>query len=275
MNIFGICLVKNEEDILLETLEKALLWCDKIYIYDTGSSDSTWEICRSLAEKKPDQIILYKHETRAFCDELRGEVFNHYRHLAKDGDWWCRLDADEIYIDQPKLFLAQIPRCCHVVFSLSHQYYFTEQELAEYNKNPQKFLSRPAEERLRHYICNHSEIRFFKHRKRLVWGQGSWPYHLGVVSHQRIRLKHLQYRSPGQIQTRLETRRKATEEGFRIFAKYDAENTWEEKVVQSKILHYDTGAGLYLSGDQKLPQHIEKPLHRAIKHVMHGARIWP
>jgi hypothetical protein len=35
------------------------------------------------------------------------------RHLAcerLDGDWWCILDADEFYIDDPREFLEAVPK---------------------------------------------------------------------------------------------------------------------------------------------------------------------
>jgi hypothetical protein len=33
---------------------------------------------------------------------MRLELLNQYRASASDGDWWCILDADEIYIDDPR-----------------------------------------------------------------------------------------------------------------------------------------------------------------------------
>lgn len=220
MRIFGLALVKNEEDIVRETFAKASAWCDAIHVFDTGSSDATWEVVCGMARGDP-RIVPFRKETRPFRDELRAELFGAVRHQARAGDWWCRLDADEIYIDDPRIFLAEVPRRHHAVFSASCQFYFTEQELALFERDPEAFLRAPAEERLHYYDCNWSEVRFCRHRDGLVWSGTSWPTHMGVAHPRRIRLKHLQYRSPGQIQARLATRAAAIEQGYKVFAAYD------------------------------------------------------
>jgi len=274
VKIFGLCLVKNEEDIVGESFTKALRWCDRIFVFDTGSEDRTWETVLELSKKYPG-IVPYKKETRAFRDELRGEVFNHYRQCAQQGDWWCRLDADEIYIDDPASFLRNLKKTDQVVYSLSHQYYFTGKELEDYQEDKKGFLGTEAEKRLRHYRCNHSEIRFFRHRSRLVWQGGSWPRHLGLVSRKRIRLKHLQYRSPEQIQKRLETRKVAIEQGYKIFSAYDHETDWHAKVAPHNTLHFDNQTGKFETEETSVPLFLEPPWIRFAKRTMQLLQIWP
>jgi len=274
MKIFGLCLVKNEADIVEETLPKALHWCNQIFVFDTGSTDRTWELILNLNTKYPN-IVPYKKESRAFRDELRSEIFNHYRNFAKNGDWWCRLDADETYIDDPKLFLRGLKKNDQVVYSLSHQYYFTEKELTSYQADKKKFLATEVEKRLRHYCCNHSEIRFFKHRNRLKWQGGSWPRHLGLVAGKRIRLKHLQYRSPEQIELRLKTRKTAIEQGYKIFSSYDHETHWREKIVSPDKFHFDEQNGRFESEDKNVPIICDAPLIWFLKRTMQVLKIWP
>ena len=274
MKIFGICLTKNEADIIEEVLTKASNWCDKIFIFDTGSTDQTWEKIIELS-KHNTHLIPFKKEVRSFRDELRGEVFNNYRHLARDGDWWCRLDADEVYIDNPKLFLKQISALHHVVWNLSFQFYFTEEDLKQYEKNPAHYLGLEVESRLKYYVCNHSEIRFFKYRSKLNWDNGSWPRHVGLVSPKRIRLKHLQYRSPEQIQFRLDTRRQAILEGYKVFEAYTSESTWREKICNSKDYNYFYSAEECIVDPQKLPSYLESRLTRVAKYLLHGLKIYP
>ena len=274
MKIFGLSLVKNEEDIIRETLGKASVWCDAIHVFDTGSTDRTWEALQDLARENA-RIIPFRKETRAFRDELRAELFHAVRNEAAPGDWWCRLDADEIYIDDPRQFLSGVPRLHHAVFSASCQYYFTDKDLAEYEADPEAFLARPAEQRLRYYECNWSEVRFCRHRAGLVWSGSSWPTHMGMAHPKRIRLKHLQYRSPGQIQARLATRAQAIEEGYNIFAAYDRSRDWRDKIRAASELEYDDGSGTMVIDEAKLPRHLEWPLHRAVKCFMHGCGLWP
>src|SRR5687768_11826297 len=108
MRIFGICLVKNEADIIAFSLQKASEWAHKIFVYDNGSTDGTWEAVQELA-KTNDKIIPWKSEAKPFRDGLRGEVFNEFRHLAQKGDWWCcRLDSDEFYLDDPREVLSKV-----------------------------------------------------------------------------------------------------------------------------------------------------------------------
>ncbi len=274
MKIFGMCAVKNEEDIIEEVLTKASKWCDYIFVYDTGSDDSTWQKIQDLS-KNNSAIIPFKYAKVPFRDELRGEIFNKYRHLAQDGDWWCRLDSDEIYIDDPKVFLKKVSKYHHVVWSASCQYYFTNKDVETYNKDPQCFLSLPAEDRIKYYICNHSEARFFKHRTRLKWHNGSFPVNLGIVSPFRIRLKHLQYRSPQQIQKRLETRKQAIKEGYKVFEAYSSETSWTEKVVDSNDYNYDDNSGNYIVDEKMLPSFPDSMLKLLTKYVLHKLKIFP
>lgn len=274
MKIFGLALVKNEEDIIRETFGKAAQWCDAIHVFDTGSSDKTWEAVCEMAETNPC-IVPFKKEVRAFRDELRAELFGAVRGGAAPGDWWCRLDADEIYIDDPRDFLKSVPRLHHAVFSASFQYYFTEKELASFESDPEVFLRQPSEKRLQHYECNWSEVRFCRHRAGLVWSGTSWPTHMGLAHPRRIRLKHLQYRSPSQIRTRLATRATAVEQGHKNFAAYDQGSDWRAKIRRSSELNFDDGSGAMVIDEAKLPRHLERPLHRAGKFLMHGLGLWP
>jgi glycosyltransferase involved in cell wall biosynthesis len=273
MKIHGICIIKNEADIIEETLTKSSRWCDAIHVFDTGSTDDTWELVNTLAQRF-NNLHPYKKEVRPFRDELRAEVFNDIRHTASRGDWWCRLDADEVYIDDPRQFLAGVPASHHAVFSASLQYYFTERDLASYEADPDAFLARPVEEKLRYYDCNWSEARFCRHRPRLKWSGTSWPSHMGLAHPRRIRIKHFQYRSPGQIRTRLGTRAQAISEGYSVFAAYDRSLDWRDKLRRASDLKCDDGSGTYHIDESGLPRHLEQPLHRAIKRFMHGTGIW-
>ena len=97
MNIFGLYLVKNEADIIRLSLEESLRWCDRIFVFDNGSTDATWDIARNFATRDP-RVVPFKQDAKPFDDALRAEIFNQYRSEASFGDWWCRLDADEFYV---------------------------------------------------------------------------------------------------------------------------------------------------------------------------------
>ena len=83
-------------------------WCDSISVLDTGSPDGTWEKVRTLAGELP-QVIPFMQDPRPFDDSIRGVILRHHLGRANPNDWWCILDADEFYIDDPRSFLSRIP----------------------------------------------------------------------------------------------------------------------------------------------------------------------
>jgi hypothetical protein len=107
-----------------------------------------------------------------------------------------------------------------------------------------------------------------------VWETGAWPRHVGVVAKQQIMFKHYQYRSPEQIQKRLNTRRDNRERGYPGWA-HACEASWMEKIVDAKDCHFDDESANYIVDREKLPRHIEPPVRRLVKTFMHRSGIWP
>jgi hypothetical protein len=275
MRIFGNCLVKNEGDMIEETLHHALRWCDRIFVFDNGSTDDTWNLVLRLSRQN-DRIVPYKSAAVPYRDSLRMDTFNHYRHEAEEGDWWCKLDADELYLDDPRTFLAAVPGGHHVVWGVNFQFYFTEADAAQWEALPGAYPPHTrAEAALRHYRCEYSEVRFFRHRNRLSWDSGSAPLHLGVVHPRRIRFKHYQYRSPEQIALRLRTRQQAMSEGCGTFQGYCDETDWRQKVVPTTSCHSIDEPPGFVIEEEKIPRHLESPHRRLLKLCLHGAGIWP
>ncbi len=283
MKVHALCIVKNEADVLQEALISALHWCDHIYVFDNGSNDGTWELVKEIA-KQHLQIVPYKQDDVLFSSALRADIFNAFRVNAGPQDWWCRLDADEFYIDDPRIFLAKIPDRFQTVWSASLNYYFTDRDGTSYREDPVRFLATPVQERLRYYLNNWGELRFFRHSDKIIWTRtedcGGFP---GVMFTApaypvRIWLKHYQYRSPDQIERRLRTRRPAMEAstGFlhevtpnwraAIATKRDAplafENArpefagacWEERVVSAASLDYDAFDRRYVINENLMPE---------------------
>jgi Glycosyl transferase family 2 len=274
MRIFGLCLVKNEADIMRLSLEESLHWCDRIFVFDNGSSDATWDIVREFGGKEA-RVVPFKQDAKPFDDALRAEIFNAYRKEAAPGDWWCRLDADEFYADDPREFLGKVSPGHHVVWGAWLQYFLTEEDLSRFREEDEREPLAMTPERLpRYYQALGGEPRFFRHRDRLIWESGAWPAHLGVVEPRRIRVKHFQYRSPGQIQRRLDTRRAAAAQGWQHFG-HSTQTHWRQKIANSTELTLDRGNGEYGGELTTVPDHLERPWQRAIKKVMHGLGVWP
>ncbi len=228
MRIHSICVVKNESDIIVQSLTAAAEWSDFIYVLDNGSIDGTWERVLDLSRRLP-QVVPFRREEGPFDNSLRAEVFGHYRRQSFPGDWWCKLDADEFYIDSPREFLASVAPPYDNVWSASFQYYLTEKDVVRFRENPALYGNDvPVEQKCRYYLNNWSELRLFKYSDRVKWSNYS-PDLLLRAYPQRIRLKHYQYRSPQQIETRLATRQLAMRRGV-AFA-HETRRNWADMIL--------------------------------------------
>lgn len=269
VRIHSICLVKNEVDIIAHCLERASRWSDHIYVYDNGSSDGTWETVCSLAS---DRVIPWRQDALPFRNDLRNKVFNEFVHRSSPGDWWCRLDADEFYIDDPRSWLRGVRPCHHVVWGVAVEYYLTQTDIEKIDFSAEIAEVLPD---IRHYRVVNSEPRFFRYRRGLSWdGEQAWPRHMGLAHPDRIPYRHYKYRSPAQIALRLATRRQATLDGETTFG-HAVEESWESKISDPKTLEVDQGDETLKIDLRLLPDHRGPLSHRLVKRLMHGLHLWP
>jgi hypothetical protein len=213
MKIHCVCIVRDEADILPFTLDAALKWADAIYICDNGSSDGTWEIIQDYAKRYP-QVVCAGRVYGTFRDSLRGPLANRFLDRVQRGDWWCRLDADEIYAENPREFLASVPILYKVVYAIYVNYLFTDRDLAEYERDPTAYVAGWTPKRLQFYTTNYSDVRFVRHMPGNEW-ISDWPAGVWEMRPypKRILMRHYDYRSPPQIERRIQIRTKFTEEG--------------------------------------------------------------
>jgi len=298
MRIHGLCLVKNEADILRQGLQAARAWCDTIYILDNGSTDGTWEEAQALGREDP-AIVAWKQEFVPFNNGLRADIFHAFADRAEPGDWWVRMDPDEFYIDDPREFLARVPSSAGCVWYASLSYYFSTEEARRFHADPSQFADDvPVMEKCRHYINYWSEIRFVRHDVMEPWeGIEGWPERLihRVRSYRhRIRCRHFPYRSPTQIERRIATRASTalsgsafTHEAVKDWRKtvdplairqhlwnnleYVTEPTemewgWESRVIDARNLVFDAHDGRFVFNSYLMPPipGITRPLYRRI-----------
>jgi len=269
MKIHCIALTKNEEDVVGYCLTEAAKWADFIYVYDGQSTDGTWEIVKSLSSEK---IIPWKQDGKVFKEGLRAEVFDAFRNLATEGDWWLQLNVDEFHFSNIRSVLSNMSGTTDFVWGVPIEYYLTPEDAQTID------FALPIEatlSQLRYYRVDWSEPRCFRYRKRLVWnGDWAWPLHAGITAKPRIFFKHYPYRSPRQIQTRLDVRRDNRARGFEGWL-HASQDSWKEKLEQRERCHFDDGSGNYIINENVLPRHLEPAMLRLAKWTMHKSGIWP
>lgn len=94
MNIVGITRIRNEEEIIKDTIEHYLQWCSKLYIYDDCSTDNTVLICKSFGDKV--MVVEGKHwDTNRTRAEFQTRQFILEIAQIDNPDWILYFDADE------------------------------------------------------------------------------------------------------------------------------------------------------------------------------------
>lgn len=204
---FALLPVRDEEDIIGQCLGQLLTWADRVFVFDTGSVDDTWEIVQNIAEKDR-RIKLLGKDPVYFSDTLvRGWIFNQARREMRNGDWFLRVDADEFHHIPPPVFVQQRLRAHETV--VYHQYYnfcllASEAAAWESGLETVQDRSRPIEERRRWYVPSvYAEPRLCRYRSSMKWPPSvSFPFNAGYVARERLPIRHYPYRDPGQLARR-------------------------------------------------------------------------
>jgi len=232
--IFAICLIKDEGDIIEQCLRAASRWAHRIYVLDNGSTDGTWEIVQTLADALPE-VVIHARDPRTFQAAMRGEIFAAHRHESAPGDWWVILDADEFYREDPRLFLARVPQVYQAVQNVSIAFVLTDADVARWEADPALYADEvPVETKMRWYVANCCEVRFFRYDPALVWPAGGlWPV-TGALYPERIPMLHFLHRSPERLQRRIAVRRAALAAGTRTFRhELGRSEDWRARVLPS------------------------------------------
>lgn len=94
MRITVHCLVKNEENFIWYAINSVLPYVEKILVWNTGSTDKTVEIVKTIKSPKIEFEEKGNVDSIAFA-KLRQEMIN-----KTDTDWIMVLDGDEIWWDE-------------------------------------------------------------------------------------------------------------------------------------------------------------------------------
>jgi glycosyltransferase involved in cell wall biosynthesis len=261
VRIYGICLVKNEDDIIAQTLTFATRHCERIFVLDNGSTDETWNIVKDLARKN-SAIVPFLQTTEPFDNGLRAQVYNAVRRELSDNDWWLILDGDEFLAEDPGPVIEVAVRSrADIINTWQIQFYFTERDLQAWEQGQDR-RDRPIFERRRHYLINWQESRLFPNNPHRDWDAGVGyrvPNGLTRVCRRRILNRHYQYRDPDQMNKRLRLRH-----GHRQFTHVRSLD-WQAVIRDSRGLNFHRDGDPWRFSPSGLLYFYRRKLHERIR----------
>jgi glycosyl transferase family 2 len=202
----AILVVRDEGDLIAQTLEHLLSWCDSLAVYDTGSGDGTWETVRGFAARDR-RITLIGSEPVLFTNGLRAWVFERVRAGFRAGDWVVRADADEFYHVRPPDFVrGRLAPAEGRVCARLYDFVLTRGELRAWQEGRETVADRArsiAERRRCFRYDDYPELRLFRYRPRMRWPPTQHnPVNAGLLARARIPVRHYRARDPLQVQRR-------------------------------------------------------------------------
>lgn len=265
MRFHGILVLRDEADILPQTLAHLLTWVDSLHIFDTGSTDGTWETVREWAARDSRINPLGREEVR-FHNGLRGMVFNRVRAGFEPGDWVARLDADELYHIPPPEFIRERVRPCEGrVFGQHYDFLITRAEAAAWEERPEtpRERARPIEERRTRYLVqDFPEPRLFRYRRMMRWDARDRPDSYvprrgGLIARARIPIRHYRWRDPEQAARRCALRSAAKAAGAPVGPHWKTADwrDWLANDEDPRVLSWSPGRDL---PDPGLTNHLPR-----------------
>jgi hypothetical protein len=272
----ALLVVRDEVDIIEESLQHLASWADAVYVFDTGSVDGTWDVVQRVS-RQSSTIHPVKREAVYFSlSKVRSYLFHLVRDHMENGDWFLRVDADERYHVDPREFVDQYMKPDETV--AWRQYYdfrLTENDVARWNDNQGQEESRPVEDRLRYFsVEDWSEPRLCQYRSSMKWpADASFPRKAGIIAKNRLLIRHYPHRTPVQMAKRYALRslqvraeESKTEKGL--------DHHWAKENWRKDIITSDPKKALtYWEPDSSLPTNehlLARPkLMRLLKHVVY------
>lgn len=245
MIIYASMSIKNEADIIEESIKHALQWADKIFVIDNGSDDSTPELLKHFG----DRVVVLSTFHGEFREGLKSIPFNwvNTSQLYPRADWWCIMDADEVYHDDPKNFLCKVPKRFGRICTNTIE--FMGLDVCAEPLTPESYS---------HYIpLDWSESRFYRNTLSLKWFnyKNNGPSGVGATYYRRIKVLHFPFRSDEQIRRRMEIRninRKDTaiswtNADFKNVNEFKLEYYAKNRIENQGALHFAKSARNFLS----------------------------
>lgn len=235
MNIYGVGVVQNEADILVESLEWALRFCKRIWLWDLGSTDDTATI---VSRFPPDRVALSPHPGLRFSSSLKGRVFAEARDQIPVGSWIYIFDADEFLEGPVEDALQQAEKQeADKIGVWQANFYPTAADLRRINElGETRWAQQRVADRLRHYRVEWFEWRLIRNASDFEWDttgpHSAWRRAGSPLKSCRcdtLSVRHYRYRSPQQVQMRHRIRTSSPVTGYGQF-RYDISSRFEDFV---------------------------------------------
>jgi hypothetical protein len=278
MKFHALLLVRDEADIIEQCLRQLVTWADAVYVFDTGSCDSTWDMVREFSLHERTIIPLARDPVFFSEKRVRGWVFNQARRQMREGDWFVRVDADEFHHVSPREFVKTRLRSHETV--AYHQYYdfhLTTSDVTAWRKGKETLADRqrPIEERRRWFtVSDYTEPRLCRYRTTMQWPETvSFPYNAGFVGVDRLPIRHYPHRDPVQLEHRCRLRAAMTADPDGAVVTH-----WEVKDWTQHVVCDETPGLQYWSPGAELPgprftNHLAPMPKRILQRLAHASLL--
>jgi hypothetical protein len=201
----GILIMRDENDILKEYLDRVINFYDKILVLDGSEDNEGQEICSKFSE-----VIFYEKDQNIINgfanDSIRGFLWEQAKSLVDDKEWVAVLHPDEFPNGDPLQMLDQHPDATTVCIQNLHFFLHTSQR-EDWSFDRGDLI----EPKMKWYMApGHPEHRYFRFDKRYTYNDQHRlvvpPQALERVSHSSFQHKQFSYRSEDQVLKRAKTR---------------------------------------------------------------------
>ena len=209
MKLYGIGTAKNEDDVIGDSIEHALRYCDKVIYIDNDSADRTWEVIQEKAAEHPGRVVAFDMVTAPYVEGLRSVIYNAFNSSELGpADWWMKLDADEFVHEDPRPIVDEAMAAGNDVIRAWHaQFYLTDIDVAALDLGEED-TSLSITERRRYYRTNWRQVHLWRNVPDAEWRDltRSIPEQTVRIHPRAVLNRHYQYRTPEQIAKRLAAR---------------------------------------------------------------------
>lgn len=242
LDIIASMIVRDEDDVIEETLTEMSKYVDKIVVLDGGSVDKTVEIARSFSCVELHQVNSGTNWDHAGERHLLLELVR----KLNPNCWVITVDADEIYHTSPIKAIEFAEKENATIINCDiPQFHFTEKELLDGILQNEDESSSVQNRRL-YYSWGWSDFMIFKMNNELTYlggkdGRITRPPYFGsslrIESSSRPILKHYQYRSLKQYAKKMKTRRRNCGKNHKRWFRW----TYENPFFNEEALNYFDG----------------------------------